>query len=67
MVNDAGGNAQAVHAPAPHKDPADLAAAMGFNDADPAWTEYAKTLAETTNWPRWEIARQAVAQCAEEV
>ena len=61
MVNDAGGNAQAVHAPAPHKDPADLAAAMGFNDADPAWTEYAKTLAETTNWPRWEIARQAVA------
>ena len=66
MVNDAGGNATALHAPFPHKDPADLAAAMGFNDADPAWTEYARTLSETTDCPRWEIARQAVAMCAEE-
>ena len=65
MVNDAGGNAVALHTPVPHKDPADLAAAMGFNNPAPAWTEYAKTLAETTDWPRWEIARQAMASCAE--
>ena len=64
MVNDAGGNAVALHTPSPHKDPA--AAAIGFNNPDPAWPEYAKTLAETTDWPRWEIARQAMAMCAEE-
>ena len=67
MVNDAGGNAVALHAPFPHKDPAAAAAAMGFNDADPTWPDYARTLSETTDWPRWECARQAVAQCAEEV
>ena len=66
MVNDAGGHATALHAPFPHKDPADLAASIGFNNPGPAWTAYARTLAETTDWPRWEIARQAVAQCAEE-
>ena len=66
MVNSAGGNAVALHTPSPHKDPADLAASMGFNDPDPAWPEYARTLSETTDWPRWEIARQAVAMCAEE-
>ena len=67
MVNDAGGNAVALHAPFPHKDPAAAAASMGFNDADPTWPDYARTLSETTDWPRWECARQAVAQCAEEV
>ena len=67
MVNDAGGNATALHAPFPHKDPAAAAASMGFNDADPTWPDYARTLSETTDWPRWECARQAVAQCAEEV
>ena len=66
MINDAGGNATALHTRSPHKDPADLAASMGFNDPDPAWPEYARTLSETTDWPRWEIARQAVAMCAEE-
>ena len=66
LVNDAGGNATALHAPAPHKDPAAAAAAIGFNNPGPAWTEYARTLAETTDWPRWEIARQAMAMCAEE-
>ena len=65
LINDAGGNAQALHAPAPHKDSAEAAAALGFTDPDPSWTDYARTLAETTNWPRWEIARQAVAMCAE--
>ena len=65
MVNDAGGNATALHTPSPHKDPAAAAAAMGLGDPDPAWTDYARTLAETTDWPRWEIARQAMAMCAE--
>ena len=65
LVNDAGGNATALHTPSPHKDPADAAAAMGFNDPGPAWTEYARTLAETTDWPRWEIARQSTSICAE--
>ena len=66
LVNDAGGNATALHAPTPHKDPAAAAAAIGFNNPGPAWTDYAKTLAETTDWPRWEIARQAIAICSEE-
>ena len=66
MVNDAGGNAEALHTPAPHKDPAAAAAAIGFNNPGPAWPEYARTLAETTDWPRWEIARQAIAICTEE-
>ena len=65
MVNSAGGNAVALHAPSPHKDPADLAAAIGFNEPDSSWPEYARTLSETTDWPRWEIARQAMAMCAE--
>ena len=65
MVNSAGGTATALHTPSPHKDPAAAAAAMGLAGPDPAWTEYARTLAETTDWPRWEIARQAMAMCAE--
>ena len=66
LVNDAGGHASALHPPAPHKDPAAAAAAIGFNNPDPAWTDYARTLAETTAWPRWEIARQAIAICGED-
>ena len=66
LVNDAGGNAEALHTPAPHKDPAAAAAAIGFNNPGPAWPEYARTLAEKTDWPRWEIARQAIAICTEE-
>ena len=68
MATDAGGHATALHTPSPHKDPADLAASIGFNNPGPAWTTYARTLAETTDWPRWEIARQAMAMamCAEE-
>ena len=66
LVNDAGGNAIALHAPTPHKDPAAAAASMGFKDPGPAWPEYARTLSETTACPRWEIARQAIAICAEE-
>ena len=67
LVNDSGGNATALQTPVPHKDPAEAAAAMEFSDPDPAWPDYARTLSETTDWPRWEIARQAMAQCAEEV
>ena len=66
LVNDAGGNATALHTPSPHKDPAAAAASMRFNDPGPAWREYARTLSETTACPRWEIARQAIAMCAEE-
>ena len=66
LVNDAGGNAIALHTPSPHKDPAAAAASIGFNDPGPAWPEYARTLSETTDWPRWEIARQAMAMRAEE-
>ena len=66
LVNDAGGSAEALHAPTPHKDPAAAAAAIGFNNPGPAWPEYARTLSETTDWPRWEIARQSMAMCAEE-
>ena len=66
LVNDAGGNATALHTPSPHKDPADVAASIGFNDPGPAWPEYARTLSETTAWPRWEISRQAMDMCAEE-
>ena len=66
LVNDAGGNATALHTPSPHKDPAAAAASMGFNDPGPAWREYARTLSETMACPRWEIARQAIAIYAEE-
>ena len=64
LVNDGGGNAEALHAQAPHKDPAAAAAALGFEELDPAWTDYARTLAEIQpDWPRWEVARQATAMC----
>ena len=67
LINEAGGNAEAVHVPAPQKDPAEAAAAMGFNNLDPAWIDYAKTLTEIQpDWPRWELARQATAMCATE-
>ena len=39
---------------------------MEFAEASDGWTDYAKTLSETTAWPRWEIARQAVATFAED-
>ena len=66
-VEAAGGHADAVHAPDPHKDAAAYAAAVGFLTVADGWDEYAKTLAETTDWPRWEIARlAAIAYCAED-
>ena len=57
-IEDTGGRAQAVM-PAAGKDPADAAMAAPFGELDPDWLDYARTLRETTGWPRWEIARQA--------
>jgi hypothetical protein len=57
-IEDAGGQAHAVM-PADGKDPADAAVAAPFGELDPAWLDYARTLRETTGWPRWEIARQS--------
>ena len=55
----AGGRVAAV-LPAQGKDAAAAAAGIPFPALPTGWEDYAKTLAETTNWPRWEIARQAV-------
>ena len=57
-IEAAGGQAHAVM-PADGKDPADAAVAAPFGELDPAWLDYARTLRETTGWPRWEIARQS--------
>ena len=66
-IKSEGGSAEAVHAPEPHKDAADYAAAVGFRPIEDGWADYAATLAETTDWPRWEIARLAqFAYCAED-
>ena len=51
LVNDAGGNATALHTPSPHKDPAAAAASMRFNDPGPAWREYARTLCRNDGLP----------------
>ena len=58
-IVDSGGKASAVYPPNGYKDAAEAAQAAGFNNLDEDWIEFARTLAETTNWPRWEIARVA--------
>ena len=58
-VVDAGGTSSAVYPPAGYKDAADAAQAAGFRSLGDDWIEFARTLAETTDWPRWEIARIA--------
>ena len=55
----AGGTVTAV-LPALGKDAAEAAAELGFAPLPEGWAEYAATLRDTTSWPRWEIARQAV-------
>ena len=57
-VNDAGGGALIVP-PAPGcKDYADECAQRpDFGPLPEGWDDYARTLRETTDWPRWEIAR----------
>jgi hypothetical protein len=58
-IIDAGGRASAVYPPDGYKDAAEAAQAAGFSILEEDWIEFARTLAETTNWPRWEIARIA--------
>ena len=58
-IIDAGGQASAVYPPDGYKDAAEAAQAAGFSILEEDWIEFARTLAETTNWPRWEIARIA--------
>ena len=58
-IASAGGNASAVYPPEGYKDAAEAAKAAGFSPLEEDWIEYARTLAETTDWPRWEIARVA--------
>ena len=58
-IHAAGGTVTAV-LPALGKDAAEAAAELGFGPLPEGWAEYAATLRETTNWPRWEIARQSI-------
>ena len=66
LVNDAGGNAMALPHHLRTRTPLLQLPPSGSYNPGPAWPEYARTLAETTDWPRWEIARQAIAICTEE-
>ena len=47
------GNASALYPPEGFKDAAEAAQAAGFSGLREDWIEYARTLAETTDWPRW--------------
>ena len=58
-IASSGGNASAVYPPEGFKDAAEAAQAAGFSPLIEDWIEYARTLAEITDWPRWEIARVA--------
>ena len=58
-IVDCGGSASAVYPPNGYKDAAEAAKESGFTSLGEDWIEFARTLAETTNWPRWEIARVA--------
>ena len=65
-VNEAGGAALIVP-PAPGcKDVAqECARGPAFGPLPDGWADYAGTLRETTEWPRWEIARVAAAMLQE--
>ena len=58
-IIDSGGRASAVYPPDGYKDAAEAAQAAGFSILGEDWIEFARTLAETTDLPRWEIARIA--------
>lgn len=61
-VNDAGGAALIVPPTPGCKDFAqECAQGPKFGSLPESWEDYAKTLKETTKWPRWEIARVATA------
>ena len=57
-IEDAGGQAQALFS-AIGKDAADAAKEKPFLPPEEGWLDLARTLRETTDWPRWEIARYA--------
>ena len=63
-IEDAGGQAKALFAPA-GKDAADTARERPFAPLEEGWLDFARTLRDTTDWPRWEIARQAANVFAE--
>lgn len=65
-IRAAGGTARAL-LPARGKDAAEAASAAPFGPLPDGWIDYAKTLQETTDWPRWEIARQAVTLLTEDL
>ena len=58
-ILNAGGDATAIYPPAGYKDVAEAAAVSDFKPLGQDWIDYARTLAQTTGWPRWEIARIA--------
>lgn len=59
-IRNAKGQAAIVTPGAGFKDAADKAAAgPDFGPLPEGWENYARTLRETTEWPRWEIARVA--------
>ena len=58
VIREAGGRVAAVK-PVRGKDAADAAAGADFPPLPEDWKSYAATLQETTDWPTWEIGRQA--------
>ena len=58
VIREAGGRVAAVK-PVRGKDAADAAACADFPPLPEDWKSYAATLQETTDWPTWEIGRQA--------
>ena len=58
IIREAGGQVAAVK-PVRGKDAADAAAGTEFPPLPEDWKSYAATLQETTDWPTWEIGRQA--------
>ena len=58
-VRGFGGDVRAVYPPSGFKDAADAASAMGFEPLRDSWVDGMEALLETTDWPRWEIARIA--------
>ena len=58
-IQSAGGIAHAF-LPSRGKDAADAATNADFGPLPDGWDDYARTLRAVNDWPRWEIARQAV-------
>ena len=63
-IDNAGGQAQALFAPI-GKDAAAAAGERPFAPLWDGWLDYARTLRDTNDWPRWEIARLAANVFAE--